>query len=122
MTGGPGCGCAKVERGDSTNAAHEELAEVDVAKEIAEFPLVPYSQRVYVKEDEVLKFGRLFVPETSRKEGEMQTNAGTVLAIGQGVTFIKPGDKILYARYSGAWVLGQKYRVMNEEDILGRFK
>lgn len=117
MSGGPDCGCA-----ETKNTAHEELVAVDIAKEIAEFPLVPYPERVYVKEDEILKFGGLFIPETSQKEGEMQTNKGTVLAVGEGVTFIKPGDKILYARFSGAWVLGQKYRVMNEEDILGRFK
>lgn len=120
--------CGKAEdyerdpRIERNKPAHEELVAVDVDKEIADFPLVPYGEKVYVKEDEILKYGSLFVPESSRKEGEMQTNMGTVLAIGDGVTFVKPGDRVFYGRYSGAWVLDQKYRVMNEEDILGRFK
>jgi co-chaperonin GroES (HSP10) len=117
MSGGPGCGCAK-----GTFVENEEIAAIDVYKEIAEFPLTPYPGRLYVKEDEVLKFGRIHIPETSRKEGEMQTNMGFVVAVAADVTFVKTGDRILYARFSGAWVLGQKYRVMNEEDILGRFK
>lgn len=99
-----------------------EMISIDIEKEIREFPLEPFWQRVYVIEDEVHKSHGLYIPESSRKEGEMQTNIGTVVAIADGVTFTSPGDRVLYARYSGAWVLDQKYRVMNEEDILGRFK
>lgn len=119
MSGGPGCGCTAPK---VLNMGTEEVFAIDVDKEIEDFPLVPYTERVYVKEDEVLKSHGLFIPETSRKEGEMQTNMGYVIAVGDGVTFVSPGDRVLYARFSGAWVLNQKYRVMNEEDILGRFK
>ncbi len=100
----------------------EDIATVDVKKEINDFPLVPYRDRVYVIEDEVIKSRGIIIPPSSRKEGEMQTNMGFVVAIGEGVTFVEPGDRIFYARYSGAWVMDMKYRVMNEEDILGRFK
>jgi len=99
-----------------------EMIDVDIEKEIKEFPLVPYTQRVYIIEDEVFKSHGLYIPDSSRKEGEMQTNIGTVVAVADDIGFVKPGDRVLYARYSGSWVLDQKYRVMNEEDILGRYK
>lgn len=99
-----------------------EIVNVDVEKEIAEFPLIPYMGRVFVIEDEVLKSHGLYIPETSRKDGEMQTNKGYVVAVGDGVEFTKPGDRVFYALFSGAWVMDRKYRVMNEKDILGRYK
>lgn len=99
-----------------------EIVKVDVEKEIADFPLVPYPERLYVIEDDVVKSHGLFLPETSRKTGEMQTNQGYVVAVGDGVNFVKPGDRVFYAQFSGAWVMDKKYRVMNEKDILGRFK
>ena len=99
-----------------------ELKEMNVDTEIKEFPLIPYPTRVYVVEEEVEKFGGLFVPASSRKEGEMQTNIGYVVGVGESITFCAVRDRILYGRYSGSWVMEKKYRVMNEEDILGRFK
>lgn len=107
---------------ESDRSGVDEIVMFDVNKEISNFPLVPYMKRLYVIEEEVVKSHGLFIPETSRKEGEMQTNIGLVVAIGEGVTFAKPGDRVLYARYSGSWVLNKKFRVMNEEDLLGRFK
>jgi co-chaperonin GroES (HSP10) len=100
-----------------------QIANIDIQKAIAEFPLIPYPERVYVVEEEIVKTsGGLYIPETSRKEGEMQTNTGWVVAIGDGVDFCQPGDRIFYGRYSGSWVMDMKYRVMNEKDILGRYK
>ena len=80
----------------------EEIVSVDVNKEIAEFPLEPYPGRLYVIEDDVVKSHGLFVPDTSRKEGEMQTNKGYVVAVGADIGFVKPGDRIFYGQYSGA--------------------
>ena len=100
----------------------EEIVSVDINKEIAEFPLEPYPGRLYVIEDDVVKSHGLYVPDTSRKEGEMQTNKGYVVAVGADIGFVKPGDRIFYGQFSGAWVMNKKYRVMNEKDILGRFK
>ena len=100
-----------------------EIQKFDISNEILSFPLIPYFERVYVIEEEIIKTsGGLYVPPSARKEGEMQTNIGWVVAVGEGVDFCKPGDRIFYGRYSGAWVLDQKYRVMNEKDILGRYK
>ena len=110
------CGCGHVIEGK------EEMVGVDVEKEIAEFPLEPYPGRLYVIEDDVVSVGKIVVPQSSRQTGEMQTNRGVVIAVGEAVDFVKPGDRIFYGQFSGAWVMNKKYRVMNEEDILGRFK
>lgn len=99
------------------------LKEVDIPKVIEEFPVKPYGSRLYAVEKEVEQVGLIIVAPTTRDK-EMQTNEGWVIAIGDDVTFCHPGDDIYYARYSGAWcVVGeQKFRVMNEEDILGKKK
>lgn len=99
------------------------VKEVDVPGVIESFPIQPYASRLYVVEKEVEQVGLIIVAQTS-KDKEMQTNEGWVIAVGDDVTFCHPGDEIFYARYSGAWcVVGdQKYRVMNEEDILGKKK
>lgn len=99
-----------------------EVDEIDVKKEIDLFPLIPYPRRVYVVEEKITRIGNIIIPEVSKTDGEMQTNIGFVVGIGEGVGFCGVGDKIFYGRYSGAWVLDKKYRVMNEEDILGKFK
>jgi len=99
-----------------------EYAAVDVKKEIEEFPLVPSAGRIYVIQAEVEKAKGLWVPSDKRKDGEMQTNIGWVIAVASDVEFCKPGDRVFYGMYSGAWVMDQKYRVMNEVDILGKFK
>lgn len=105
---------------DKSNAV---IQKFDIANEILSFPLIAYPERVYVIEEEIIKTsGGLYVPSSARKDGEMQTNIGWVVAVGEGVDFCQPGDRIFYGRYAGAWVMEQKYRVMNEKDILGRYK
>lgn len=98
-----------------------EKVGIDIEKEIADFPLIPYTSRVYVVEEEIDKVGGIYVPPTARKDGEMQTNMGYVVAVADDVTFCSPGERIFYGRYSGAWVMDKRYRVMNEQDILGKF-
>ena len=95
--------------------------KMDIPKLIEEFDIIPYGSRLYAVEKEVIQVGLIIVAPTS-KDKEMQTNEGWVIAIGPAVDFCQPGDEIVYARYSGAWIVigDQKYRVMNEEDILGK--
>ena len=98
-----------------------KFKKVDVQGLIESFPIIPYGQRLYAVEKEVEQSGLIIVPDTA-KDKEMQTNEGWVVAVGPEVEFCQPGDEIVYARYSGAWIVvgGQKFRVMNEEDILGK--
>ena len=97
------------------------IKEVDVPGVIEVFPIKPYGQRLYCVEKEVEQIGLIIVAQTS-KDKEMQTNEGWVIAVGDEVEFCQPGDEVFYARYSGAWCVvdDQKFRVMNEEDILGK--
>ncbi len=99
---------------------NEVEADADIQELIEEFPYEPYSQRLFVYEREVIKVGLIHIPESSQKDGEMRTSEGYVIATAKDVSFCNPKDIILYGRYSGAWQLvnGQRYRVMNEEDIL----
>lgn len=96
-----------------------EIEEVDVEKEIAELDLIPVMDRIVIKEITVKKVGSLYVPESAR-DGEMQTNEGYVLAVGEDVKLVKPGDRVYYGRYSGfnCQYGNKKYRIMNEEDII----
>ena len=107
---------------DTQPKLNVEVASINIHQEISNFPLVPYPERVYVIEEEAVKVGSLYVPKSARKDGEMQTNTGYVVAIGEGVDFCSPGDRVFYGRYSGAYVMDMKYRVMNEKDLLGRYK
>jgi len=46
--------------------------------------------------------------------------AGTVEAIGSGVTKVKPGDRVLFSKYSGSEVKidGEEHLIMREDDLL----
>lgn len=100
-----------------------QYEKIDVEKDIKEFPLEPLFSRIYVKEFEATMFGGLYIPETAR-EGTVQSNAGIVLAVGPEVDVVVNKQIVYYARHSGAWIRINriKYRVMNEEDLLGILK
>lgn len=78
----------------------------------------PLFSRIIAKRDEVKKVGSLYIPETATS---MKATEGEVLAVGNEVTVIKPGDKIYWGLYSAKEVErnGEKYSLMNEEDVLG---
>lgn len=100
-----------------------EEIPVEILEKVKEkFNLIPYYGRIYVMEKKMSeKIGSLYIPENQK---EIIVTEGYVIAIGEDVNFCKVGDLVFYARYSGAkceW-LGQEYRVMNEEDLLGRRK
>jgi len=98
------------------------VEQVDVKQLIDQFPYELYGQRVMAYEIEVETVSGLYVPEASKRDGEMRTNEGYVVAVGDEVTFCMPGDIILFGRYSGAWqeLEGKRYRLMNQEDILAK--
>lgn len=86
------------------------------------FDLDLYGQRVAVLEpDEETTKGGLYIPDEA-KEGSMKLNEGVVVGIGEDVDFVKIDDYIYYTTYSGhtATRNGVEFRVMNEEDIIGR--
>ena len=51
----------------------------------------------------------------------MSDGAGEIVAVGNGVTRVKVGDRVLFGKYSGSTVKvdGDELLVMREEDIMG---
>jgi co-chaperonin GroES (HSP10) len=90
-------------------------------EEIDTFYLVPFGYRLCVKEMKVDSYGGIYVPDDSK---EMRTNEGHIIAVGASVTTCNVGDRVLYGQFSGAWIGrgNQKYRIMNEDDLLGIVK
>ena len=91
--------------------------------------LIPLADRIVVtalKQDEVTASG-LVIPDTAKEKPQQ----GEVLAVGPGkmddagkriVIELAPGDRILYAKYSGTEIKldGIDYIVLNEKDILAK--
>jgi chaperonin GroES len=88
----------------------------------------PLHDRVIVRrlEEETKSPGGIVIPDTA-KEKPIQ---GEVIAIGKGKLLengdvrpldVKPGDKVLFGKYSGTEVKlgGEEVLVMREEDIMG---
>ena len=91
--------------------------------------LIPLADRIVVtalKQDEVTASG-LVIPDTAKEKPQQ----GEVLAVGPGkmddagkriVIELEPGDRILYAKYSGTEIKldGIDYIVLNEKAILAK--
>ncbi len=96
--------------------------------------LKPLGDRVLIKpiyEEEKTK-GGILLPDTVSKEKPQE---GEVLAVGPGATnkegkiipmTVKVGDRVVYARYSGTEIKGEKedeeYLIISEKDILAVFE
>ena len=90
--------------------------------------LRPLGDRVLVKaveKGEEVRSG-LIIPDTAKEKPQ----EGEIVAVGKGKIAedgklvpmdVKPGDKILYGKYSGQEIKleGQEYLIMHQEDILG---
>ncbi len=88
----------------------------------------PLGDRVLVKaiEAKEVKKGGIIIPDTAKEkpmEGEViAAGKGKIDANGKLVAMdVKPGDKILYGKYSGTEIKIEdvEYLIMHQEDILG---
>ena len=88
----------------------------------------PLHDRVIVKriEEERRSAGGIVIPDTAAEKPDQ----GEIVAVGKGKKDdsgkvvpldVKPGDKVLFGKYSGTAVKikGEEVLVMREEDILG---
>ncbi|HVA65292.1 MAG TPA: co-chaperone GroES [Elusimicrobiota bacterium] len=93
--------------------------------------LQPLGDRVLVRplEQKETKRGGIIIPDTAKEKPQ----EGEVVACGRGKTTddgkvlpmdVKPGDKILYGKYSGTEVKldDEEYLVMHQDDIVGILK
>ncbi|MGI6566965.1 MAG: co-chaperone GroES [Firmicutes bacterium] len=89
--------------------------------------LKPLADRVVVKaiQQEEKTKGGIVLPDTAKEKPQ----EGEILAVGPGKLLdngqrapmeVKPGDKVLYAKYGGTEVKvdGEEYLIMRESDIL----
>lgn len=103
------------------------MAEATLSK----IKLQPLGDRVLVKpvEAKETKRGGIIIPDSAKEKPQ----EGTVVATGKGKTTedgkvlaldVKPGDTILYGKYSGNEIKldGEDYLIMHQDDILGILK
>jgi chaperonin GroES len=88
----------------------------------------PLGDRILLKrvEEEEKSKGGIIIPDTAKEKPQQ----GKVVAVGKGKLAddgklipmeVKPGDTILFAKYSGSEVKidGEEHLIMREDDILG---
>ena len=88
----------------------------------------PLQDRLVVKriEEEEKTKGGIIIPDSAKEKPQ----EGRVVAIGDGKTLetgkkapltVKPGDKILFGKYSGTEIKidGEEHLIMREDDVLG---
>jgi chaperonin GroES len=105
----------KLEPGQSV--VDELLVErkAEVRKEEME-SIRPLHDRVLIKRldaEEKSESGILFIPDSAKERPQR----GRVVAVGDWVEEIKPGDVVVYGKYSGH-DLPDNYLIMMEEDVL----
>lgn len=111
---------------------------VPAAPEAAELNtsgLEPMDLRVLVLPDPPeKKIGSIIIPEVAAEQKRQAMMFGTLVAIGEnaweeavarGQHFVRPqpGDRIVFAKYGGVVITGKDgkdYRLMNDEDVIGR--
>lgn len=87
----------------------------------------PLADRVLVRvmEEQEVKRGGIIIPDTAKEKPQ----EGEVIAVGPGKLNddgqrmpldVKPGERILYAKYSGSEVTvdGEEYLIIRETDVL----
>ncbi|MCL5238070.1 MAG: co-chaperone GroES [Nitrospirae bacterium] len=80
----------------------------------------PLKDRVVVKysEEAIEKTaGGLYVPDVAKEKPQK----GTVEAVGSEVKEVKPGNTVLFDKYSGSKIKldSEEYLIVKEEDLLG---
>ena len=79
----------------------------------------PLKDRVFVSYSEELEktAGGIYIPDAAKEKPQR----GKVEAVGAEVKNVKPGDSILFDKYSGSKITmdNVEYLILKEEDILG---
>ena len=102
-----------------------------MAETMTKVKIQPLGDRVLVKpgESKETKRGGIIIPDSAKEKPQ----EGLVVATGKGKTTedgkvlpmdVKPGDKILYGKYSGTEIKldDEEYLIMHQDDIVGILK
>ena len=93
------------------------MSEATAAKQEMKFSLKPMFGKIVVQEDAFRYEGRIVIPEKAQR----RPTTGEVVSLGEGITGIEIGDKLVYGLYSGVVVNFKGhpvYRVLNQDEIL----
>jgi chaperonin GroES len=113
-----------------THCCRETILLAPVTNQIAGVVVMnlrPSHDRVLVKRIEVAEsvIGGIIIPDTAKEKPQeaevVAAGSGKLLKNGQRTTLdVKPGDRILFGKYSGAEVKidGQEYLILREDEIL----
>jgi chaperonin GroES len=114
-------------RRKSNAGGGDRMAEATLTK----VKIQPLGDRVLVRpiEQKEVKRGGIIIPDTAKEKPQ----EGEVVAVGRGKTTdegktlamdVKPGDRILYGKYSGNEIKidDVEYLIMHQDDILGILK
>ena len=84
--------------------------------------VIPTEDRILVKvkEKEEKSIGGVMIPETAKEKPTL----GDVLEVGEGVTEVKKGDRILYGKYSGTKIEIEEinYLLLRKADVFAIIK
>ena len=88
----------------------------------------PLHDRIFVKrlDEQESRIGSLFIPDSAKEKPQQAevkgVGKGRLLQTGERMApDVKPGDRILFGKYSGAEVKvdGEDYLILREDEILG---
>lgn len=95
--------------------------------------IAPAGHRILVRPDEYFKAyqGVIEIPETIKDRSQNAQTAGEVIAVGltayqqkefgNGVQWVRPGDRIAFSRYGGKQLKGKDgktYRIIEDDDVV----
>lgn len=95
----------------------------------------PLDLRVLVLPDLVEeKVGSIFIPDAHKEREKFAQQKATLIAVGENAweeaasrssNFVKPqpGERVMISKYGGVLLTGddgREYRLMNDEDVVGR--
>jgi len=98
------------------------MATQSAQKQTASITFKPLKDRVFISYTEEMDktAGGIYIPEAAKEKPQK----GRIEAVGSEVKNLKPGDLVLFDKYSGSKINmdGTDYLIVKEEDVLGVFE
>lgn len=92
---------------------------MDINQEIKDCFITPVAWKIIVREDDYVEPSKLIItPDTAKR----RPTTGVVVRIGNDITAVKPGDRIVYAAFSGTLIQFRAraaYRILGQDEVMG---